>query len=122
MATSHHKQTGLSSQVTGGVHWNVAIWILLVILIVYDTCIVLCPGGLLRMLVEESEECSDAIPALVYTSAVYFAEDEDGGPKRRVYNDPDLREGAAEEEDQSHSDEDEQPSSEEEGKRKQFRG
>ena len=47
------------------------IWILLVILVIYDCCVVLCPFGLLNMLIKKSEERNDEIPALVYASAAY---------------------------------------------------
>lgn len=49
--------------------WTV--WMLLVLLVIYDTCVVLCPHGLLNMLIKKSEERNDAIPALVYSTAVY---------------------------------------------------
>lgn len=57
------------------------IWILLAILVVYDCCVVLCPHGLLNMLIKKSEERNDEIPALVYASAAYnrkeyYSEDE----------------------------------------------
>jgi hypothetical protein len=50
--------------------WTV--WALLGFLVVYDACVVLCPHGLLNMLIKRSEERGDAIPALIYSSAVYF--------------------------------------------------
>jgi hypothetical protein len=50
--------------------WTV--WVLLGLLIVYDACVVLCPHGLLNILIKKSEERGDQIPALVYSSAVFF--------------------------------------------------
>lgn len=47
------------------------IWMLLVLLVIYDCCVVLCPFGLLNMLIKKSEERGDEIPALVYASAAY---------------------------------------------------
>lgn len=52
--------------------WTV--WILLVILIIYDCCVVLCPHGLLNVIIKKSEERGDAIPALVYASAAWFTD------------------------------------------------
>ncbi|KAH0795528.1 Clan AD, family A22, presenilin-like aspartic peptidase [Histomonas meleagridis] len=49
--------------------WTV--WILLALLVIYDCCVVLCPFGLLNMLIKKSEERGDEIPALVYASAAY---------------------------------------------------
>lgn len=49
--------------------WTV--WILLGLLVIYDACVVLCPHGLLKMLIKKSEERGDAIPALIYSTAVY---------------------------------------------------
>ena len=46
--------------------WTV--WILLVLLVIYDACVVLCPFGLLNLLLQKSEERGDAIPALVYST------------------------------------------------------
>lgn len=51
--------------------WTV--WILLVILIIYDCCVVLCPHGLLNVIIKKSEERGDSIPALVYSSAVWIS-------------------------------------------------
>jgi presenilin 1 len=48
------------------------IWMLLGLLVVYDACVVLCPHGLLNILIKKSEERGDEIPALVYSAAVYF--------------------------------------------------
>lgn len=50
--------------------WTV--WILLVLLIIYDACMVLCPGGCLNLLVKKSEERGDAIPGLLYTAAAFI--------------------------------------------------
>ena len=50
--------------------WTV--WILLILLVIYDACVVLCPGGLLNLLLKKSEERGDAIPALIYSTAAYF--------------------------------------------------
>lgn len=55
--------------------WTV--WMLLVLLVIYDACVVLCPHGLLNMLIKKSEERNDAIPALVYSTAVYNHDDND---------------------------------------------
>ncbi|KAH0790491.1 Clan AD, family A22, presenilin-like aspartic peptidase [Histomonas meleagridis] len=49
--------------------WTV--WVLLALLVIYDCCVVLCPFGLLNMLIKKSEERGDEIPALVYASAAY---------------------------------------------------
>ena len=48
------------------------IWALLVLLIIYDALMVLCPGGCLNLLVKKSQERGDALPALIYSSAVYM--------------------------------------------------
>jgi hypothetical protein len=50
--------------------WSV--WTLLALLVAYDACVVLCPLGFLNILIKESEQRGDAIPALVYSSAVFF--------------------------------------------------
>lgn len=55
--------------------WTV--WILLVLLIIWDCCVVLCPNGLLHLLIKKSQERGDAIPALVYSSAAFFWEEGD---------------------------------------------
>ena len=52
------------------------IWILLVLLVIYDACVVLCPHGLLNMLIKKSEERGDEIPALVYASAAWNCADD----------------------------------------------
>lgn len=49
--------------------WTV--WILLILLIIYDACVVLCPNGLLNLLLKKSEERGDAIPALLYSAAAW---------------------------------------------------
>jgi presenilin 1 len=48
------------------------IWILLILLVFYDAIVVLCPHGLLNILVKKSEERGDEIPALVYSSAPWY--------------------------------------------------
>lgn len=55
------------------------IWVLLVLLVVYDCCVVLCPFGLLNMLIKKSEERGDEIPALVYASAAYHMPEDHNG-------------------------------------------
>jgi hypothetical protein len=56
------------------------IWLLLGLLVVYDACVVLCPNGLLNILIKKSEERGDQIPALVYSAAVFFVGvDSEGG-------------------------------------------
>lgn len=52
------------------------IWILLGILVIYDCCVVLCPHGLLNMIIKKSEERNDEIPALIYASAAYMVKDD----------------------------------------------
>lgn len=44
------------------------IWVLLVLLVVYDALVVLCPNGLLIQIIKKSEERGDQIPALVYAA------------------------------------------------------
>lgn len=56
--------------------WTV--WILLGLLVIYDCCVVLCPHGLLKMIIEKSEERGDALPALIYSSAAYYGIDHPG--------------------------------------------
>jgi presenilin 1 len=53
------------------------IWILLVLLVAYDAIVVLCPGGLLNILVKKSEERGDELPALVYSSAAWIHHEEE---------------------------------------------
>jgi hypothetical protein len=48
------------------------IWVLLGLLEIYDACVVLCPHGLLNILVKKSQERGDQIPALVYSAALFF--------------------------------------------------
>ena len=55
--------------------WTV--WILLVLLIFYDATVVLCPGGLLNLILKKTEERGDAIPALVYSSAAFLWTEKD---------------------------------------------
>jgi hypothetical protein len=50
--------------------WTV--WALLGLLVIYDAFVVLCPHGLLNLLIKRSEERGDALPALVYSTAVFF--------------------------------------------------
>ena len=45
-------------------------WAILVGLAIYDIFAVLCPGGPLRLLVEEAQRRDDAIPALVYNTTM----------------------------------------------------
>lgn len=52
------------------------IWILLGILVIYDCCVVLCPHGLLNMIIKKSEERNDEIPALIYASAAFIVKDD----------------------------------------------
>ena len=52
------------------------IWILLGILVIYDCCVVLCPHGLLNMIIKKSEERNDEIPALIYASAAYIVKED----------------------------------------------
>lgn len=58
--------------------WTV--WILLVLLVIYDACVVLCPFGLLNLLLQKSEERGDAIPALIYSTAAYETGSDPGAP------------------------------------------
>ena len=55
------------------------IWILLVLLVIYDACVVLCPHGLLNMLIKKSEERGDEIPGLVYASAAWTVAEDGSG-------------------------------------------
>jgi presenilin 1 len=55
------------------------IWVLLVLLVIYDAVVVLCPGGLLNLLVKKSEERGDELPALVYSSAAWIHDEEEEG-------------------------------------------
>lgn len=59
--------------------WTV--WILLVLLIFYDATVVLCPMGLLNLILKKTEERGDALPALIYSSAAFIwkEHDEEGG-------------------------------------------
>ena len=57
------------SFLSSSLSWTV--WILLGLLVIYDACVVLCPHGLLNLLIKKSEERGDAIPALVYASAAW---------------------------------------------------
>ena len=57
--------------------WTV--WILLGILVIYDCCVVLCPNGLLNLLIKKSEERGDQIPALVYSAAAFFSDINNNG-------------------------------------------
>jgi hypothetical protein len=63
------------------------IWTLLVLLIVYDTVIVLPPQGLLRILIEKVQERGDPIPALVYSTAARDASDDSDEPN--IFDDDD---------------------------------
>jgi uncharacterized membrane protein YdbT with pleckstrin-like domain len=47
--------------------------------VIYDACVVLCPHGLLNVLIKKSEERGDPIPALIYSAAVYFVGVSDDG-------------------------------------------
>jgi hypothetical protein len=94
------------------------IWALLGLLVIYDACVVLCPGGLLNILIKKSEERGDEIPALVYSAALWFMGtsddesikeingslldgDEAGGKKkRRRKGKANATEGGEEEEDE----------------------
>ena len=50
--------------------WTV--WILLGLLVIYDALVVLCPHGLLNLLIKKSEERGDELPALIYSSAAWL--------------------------------------------------
>lgn len=50
--------------------WTV--WILLGLLVIYDAIVVLCPHGLLNLLIKKSEERGDELPALIYSSAMWI--------------------------------------------------
>ncbi|OHT06050.1 Clan AD, family A22, presenilin-like aspartic peptidase [Tritrichomonas foetus] len=78
------------------------IWILLVILVIYDCCVVLCPHGLLNMLIKKSEERNDEIPALVYASAAYHMGED------HHWNEYEGWEAAQEEQDEAQSEDDSQ--------------
>lgn len=70
------------------------IWTLMILLIFYDYIVVLCPNGLLKMLIEKSEERGDSLPALIYTTAAYEElqeeEDKDDIESREEPKDEDL--------------------------------
>lgn len=51
--------------------WTV--WVLLGVLIIYDCCVVLCPHGLLNVIIQKSEERGDSIPALIYSTAAWIS-------------------------------------------------
>ena len=55
--------------------WTV--WLLLILLVIYDSIVVLCPNGLLNLLIKKSEERGDSIPALIYSTAAYNTNEEE---------------------------------------------
>jgi hypothetical protein len=92
------------------------IWVLLGLLVLYDACVVLCPHGLLNILIKKSEERGDQIPALVYSAAVWFmrvSDDEDVNPQP-LLNVDELR---TQERKRNGEDEEEEDESEERGVR-----
>jgi len=53
------------------------IWILLVLLVIYDAVVVLCPKGLLNVLIKKSIERGEPIPALIYSTAAFAMPEEE---------------------------------------------
>jgi hypothetical protein len=89
------------------------IWVLLGLLVVYDACVVLCPHGLLNILIRKSEERGDQIPALVYSAAVWVmgvSDDEDLNPQPLL----DIHESSQKERKNRKSEEEEEEEDEEE--------
>ena len=67
--------------------WSV--WTLLVLLIIYDAIVVLCPFGLLKLLIERAQQRGDTIPALLYSTAAFASdsseEEEESGNAAEVH-------------------------------------
>ena len=84
--------------------WTV--WVLLLLLVVYDACVVLCPGGLLNLLLKKSEERGDAIPALIYSTAAYYWHEKScsgsGDGAGNAGNEDENQENVVEEEEETH--------------------
>jgi hypothetical protein len=57
---------------------DLTIWVLLGLLVIYDVIAVLCPNGLLNVLIQEAQRRGESIPALVYSSAAMALSDDDG--------------------------------------------
>ena len=55
--------------------WSV--WTLLVLLVIYDAIVVLCPFGLLKLLIERAQQRGETIPALLYSTAAFESEEEE---------------------------------------------
>ena len=60
------------------------IWFMLVILIVYDALVVLCPHGLLKMLIDETQQRGDPLPALVYSTAAFETSSDENDDDRSI--------------------------------------
>jgi len=63
-----------------------SIWMLLTLLVFYDMFVVLCPGGLLKILIEKSKERGDSIPALIYSSVVFLMATEETNNYQAIEN------------------------------------
>jgi Ca2+/Na+ antiporter len=108
---------------------DIAVWVLLGILVIYDCCVVLCPGGLLRVIIEKSEERGDKIPALIYASALWImawkrrrkvhnesqTEPEENEEEQEEDEQPEGKTGNEEEEEEKKEDNNEEEKEEEEG-------
>jgi hypothetical protein len=55
-------------------------WTLLGLLVIYDAVVVLCPHGLLNIIIRTSQERGDSLPALVYSACAFMAANEEDIP------------------------------------------